>query len=78
MRRTAARTSGLTALLDALEQDLLSAPAAELRHAQCETGRAWDSACQEIRSLLEAVASDDGVTVAASPRTPAATGLHLH
>ena len=44
--------SGLTALLDALERELLAAPAAEVRDAWRNTGRARDIACQEVRDLL--------------------------
>jgi hypothetical protein len=44
--------SGLTALLDALERELLAAQADEVRGAWRNTGRVRDAACQEIRSLL--------------------------
>jgi hypothetical protein len=52
--------SGLTALLDALERELLAAPSAEVRDALRETGRARNIACQEIRALLnEAIAASE-------------------
>jgi hypothetical protein len=50
---------GLQALLDALEAELLAASVEEVRDALCETGRARDAACREVRSVLnEAVASN--------------------
>jgi hypothetical protein len=42
----------LTALLDALEAELLAAPTEEVRDILRLTGRARDVACQEVRSLL--------------------------
>jgi len=68
MRRAPYRTSDLTALLDALEQDLLDVPAAELHDAQRETGRAWETSCQEIRSMLnEVIAATEDDVAAATP-----------
>jgi hypothetical protein len=80
MNRMGHAPSGLTALLDALERDLLAAPKDEVRDAMGETGRARDAACQEIRSLLnEAMAaSDDGSAVTAPPNIRARTGLPRH
>src|SRR6516164_10686924 len=57
MTRTVSPQSGLTALLDALEGELLAAPADDLRDALCEAGRAGKLVCQEVRALLnEAIA----------------------
>ena len=72
--------SGLTALLDALEQDLLAAPADEVRDTQRETGRARQSACYEVRSLLnEAVAaSKEGTTETVSYRINIWNGIPRH
>jgi hypothetical protein len=42
----------LTALLNALEAELLAAPTVELRCSLWLTGRARDAARQEVRSLL--------------------------
>ena len=80
IRHVAPPSSGLTALLDALEQDLLAAPVVEVLDAQRETGRARRAACQEVRSLLnEAVAaSEDSSAVAAPPDVHAGRGLHQH
>jgi hypothetical protein len=52
MIRPAHPPAALTALLDALEAELLAAHTVELRHALSLTGRARDAACQEVRSLL--------------------------
>jgi hypothetical protein len=62
MTRTDYPQSGLTALLDALERELLAAPADEVRSAWRESGRARNIARQEVRALLdEAIAvSEDG------------------
>ena len=69
MKRTWSLPSGLAALLDALEQDLLAAPADEVRDAQHATGRARQAACQEVRSLLDdaVAAGEDGPTPRAAP-----------
>ena len=50
--------SALTALLDALEADLLGAPKQEVQAALRETGRAQESAIHELRSLLRDVQAD--------------------
>jgi len=72
--------SGLTALLDVLERDLLAAPADEVREALRETGRAPETTCEEVRALLDEaiIASEDAshVTIPLDPR--AKTGLHRH
>jgi hypothetical protein len=75
MTRTVYPQSGLTALLDALEQELLAAPPDEVRDAWRETGRARNIACQEVRTLLdEAIAaSEDGST--ATPSLKGFAGL---
>jgi len=44
--------SALAALLDALEADLLGAPREDVQAALRETGRARESAAQEVRALL--------------------------
>jgi hypothetical protein len=60
MTRTGYPQSGLTALLDALERELLAAPADEVRGAWRESGRARNIACQEVRALLdEAIAASE-------------------
>jgi hypothetical protein len=41
--------AALTALLDALEAELLAAPTVEVRFSLCLTGRARDAACDEVR-----------------------------
>jgi hypothetical protein len=51
--------AALTALLDALEADLLHAPTPDVRSALRETGRSRDSAVYEVRSLLRDVQADD-------------------
>jgi hypothetical protein len=63
--------SGLAALLDALERELLAAPADEVREAWRATGRARDFAREEVRTLLdEAIAaSDDGSAATLPPDT---------
>ena len=80
MRRTKSLPSGLTALLDALEEDLLAAPVNEVRDAQVETGRARQAAYQEVRSLL-----NEAVTASESdhPELPSRgnrlqSGIHRH
>jgi hypothetical protein len=52
----------LTALLDALEAELLAAPTVEVRCSLWLTGRARSAACQEVRSLLNAAqaATEEG------------------
>jgi hypothetical protein len=52
MTRPSHPPAALSALLDALEAELLAAPMEEVRDTLRLTGRARDSACQEIRSLL--------------------------
>ena len=71
MKRTWSLPSGLTALLDALEQDLLAAPVDEVRDAQRATGRARQAACQEVRSLLDepVAAGEDSPAPIPSPET---------
>ena len=77
MTRMGYPQSKLTALLDALERELLAAPADELRDALRETGRARNIACQEVRALLnEAIAaSEEGSAATLPPETCARTGL---
>ena len=58
----------LAALLDALERELLAAPADEVRAALRETGRAHDIARQEVRVLLnDAIAASEEDSAAVSP-----------
>jgi hypothetical protein len=60
--------SGLTALLDALERELLAAPAAEVRDAWRETCRARNIVCEEVRALLdEAIAANEDGSAAMPP-----------
>ena len=66
MIRTSYPQSGLAALIDALERELLAAPVDEVREAWRGTGRARTIARHEIRALLDA-ATD------ASEEDPAAT-----
>ena len=70
----------LLALLDALEAELLAAPAAEVRDALRETGRARDGACREVRSVLDhAAAANEDVPVAVAPcGMRDLLGLHRH
>ena len=77
MTRTGNPHSRLTAVLDALEAELLAAPADEVRNALREAGRAGNVACQEVRALLnEAIAaSEDGSAATAWFDTFAGTGL---
>jgi len=68
MTRTSYPQSGLTALLDALERELLAAQADEVRHAWRETGRARSIVCEEVRMLLnEAIAEGEGGSGATLP-----------
>jgi hypothetical protein len=68
MTRMDYQQSGLTALLDALERELLAAPADEVRAAVRETGRVRNIARQEVRVLLnEAIAASEEDSAAASP-----------
>jgi len=75
MTRMDYQQSGLTALLDALERELLAAPGDEVRDALREAGRARNIACQEVRALLnEAIAaSEEGSAATLLPDT--CTGL---
>jgi hypothetical protein len=61
MTRTRYPQSGLAALLDALERELLAAPVDEVREAWRGTGRVRNIARQEIQALLNAAiaASED-------------------
>ena len=70
----------LLTLLDALEAELLAAPAAEVRDALRETGRARDGACREVRSGLDdaAAANEDGPIPVAPCDLRGLPGLHRH
>jgi hypothetical protein len=69
MIRPAHPAAALTALLDALEAELLAAPTIELRPALSLTGRAQDATCQEVRSLLnEAKAATEEGSARTKPR----------
>ena len=60
MTRTRYPQSGLAALLDALERELLAAPVDEVREAWRGTDRARNIARQQIRALLnEAIAASE-------------------
>jgi hypothetical protein len=68
MTRTNYPQSGLTALLDALERELLAAPADEVRSAWHESGRARNMAFLEVQALLdEAIAASEDGSAAPSP-----------
>ena len=71
MTRMGSPQFGLTALLDALERELLAAQADEVPDALRESGRARNIVCQEIRALLnEAIAeSEDGTAATLPPDT---------
>ena len=68
MTRTDHPQSRLTALLDALERELLAAQAEEVRGAWRNTGRARDIAWQEVRDVLNEAkaATEEG----SAPTTP--------
>jgi hypothetical protein len=61
--------SGLMALLDALERELLAGHADEVLDTWRETGLARDIACQEVRALLNdaIAASEDGSAATLPP-----------
>jgi hypothetical protein len=60
--------SELTALLDALERELLAAHVDEVRDAWRAAGRARNIACQEVRTLLnEAIAASEDGSAATLP-----------
>ena len=77
MTRKDTPRSGLVALLDALEQEVLAAPAEEMRDALREAGRSGDIVCHEVRVLLnEAIAvSEDGFAATLWSETCSGTGL---
>lgn len=79
-RRKGHLSSQLTALLDALERDLLAAPVDEVRDALGKTGRARDAVCQEVRTLLnEAAIASENVSAMTIPfNLRAKNGLHRH
>ncbi len=72
--------SGLTALLDALERELLWASADDVRDALSAAGRACNVACQEVRGVLNEaiVASENGSAVPPPPYICARAGLYRH
>jgi hypothetical protein len=66
----------LTALLDALERELLAAPAGEVRDTWRGNGRARSIACQEVRALLdEAIAAGEEDGPAATPPPDTCAGI---
>jgi hypothetical protein len=71
MTRIGYPQSGLAALLDSLERELLAARADEVRDVVRETGRASNTACQEVRVLLnEAIgAMEEGSPAIGQPDT---------
>jgi hypothetical protein len=79
MTRMGFPLSGLMALLDALERELIAAPADEVRNVWRETGRARKIACQEVRALLnEAIAmSEEGSAATLPPDTGIGPDRHL-
>jgi hypothetical protein len=69
----------LTALLDALEAELLAARTEEVRDALRLTGRARDAACQEVRSLLnEARAPTEESSAQTRPHDIREEPIRLH
>ena len=79
MTRPSIRSRALVRLLDALEADLLTAPAEELHDALRETGRDPDGACQEIRAVLEAALErEDGPSLPTLRHWPATNPLYRH
>ena len=70
MKDGVSRQRGLAALLDALEAELLAAPAEEVGDALRDTARARDVICRELRALVSgAVAAiDDGPAAGGLPR----------
>ena len=72
--------AGLTALLDALEAELVIASTEEVHDALRETGRARDVVCREIRSLLaDAMVAGEEDPVTTPPFDAAIrNGLHRH
>jgi hypothetical protein len=83
MTRQAHAPAALTALLDALEAELLAAPAVEVRFSLSLTGRARDAAGDEVRSLLnEAKAATEEGSAQVRPHDtrnePVRLGLGLY
>lgn len=75
MTRMGYPQSELTALLDALERELLDSQADEVRDAWREIGQPHNIACQEVRVLLnEAIAASEEGSAATLP-PDACTGL---
>jgi hypothetical protein len=75
MTHTAYPQSLLTALLDALERELLAAQTDEVRDAWRGTGRARNIARREVRTLVtEAIAASEEGSVAPLP-LDTSTGL---
>ena len=79
-RRIGHSPSGLTALLDALERDLLAASVDEVRDNLREIGTAREAACHEVRALLsDAIIVSEDISVMTIPFNPRAkSGLHRH
>jgi hypothetical protein len=76
MTRMGYPQSKLTALLDALERELLVADADEVRDAWRESGPARNIACQEVRVVLnEAIATSEEDSAATLP-PDSCTGLN--
>lgn len=78
MSRGSTRRSGLTGLLDALERDLLAASTGEICDALDETEQTQDTACQDVRLLLnEAMVANEKVSAVTIPyRIQTRAGLH--
>ena len=72
--------SALTALLDALEADLLGAPKQEVQEALRESGRARKGAIHELKSLLRDVQASghDRYPLATLPEEHDGMGTQLH
>jgi hypothetical protein len=79
MNRMGFPLAGLTALLDALERELIATPADEVRNICRESRRARKIACQEVRALLnEAIAmSEEGSTATLPPDAGIGPDPHL-
>jgi hypothetical protein len=79
MTRFGNRSSALVRLLDALEADLLTASAEELRGALCETGRDPSGTCKEIRAMLVAtLQQEDGASLPTLRNWPTTPPLYRH
>ena len=74
------RQRGLAVLLDALEAELLAAPAADIGEALRDTARARDVLCREVRGLVNKAmtAVEDSPAAAMPDGIGEQAGLHRH